>query len=91
MSTLSYLNYDNIGAFEGLYQQYQQTTDFVDQEWYDFLSGLNFQRQIFFNGTKEAGCPTLVRLLLKHQGIYVGYIREMLYSHVTDKTIDVSQ
>ena len=56
-----------------------------------FLNGLNFQRQIFFNGTKEAGCPTLVRLLLKHQGIYVGYIREMLYSHVTDKTIDVSQ
>tara|TARA_B100000315_G_C14049780_1_gene351366 strand:- start:54 stop:167 length:114 start_codon:yes stop_codon:yes gene_type:complete len=32
MSTLSYLNYDDIGAFEGLYQQYQKAPDSVDQD-----------------------------------------------------------
>ena len=32
MSTLSYLNYTDISAFEGLYQKYQQAPDSVDQE-----------------------------------------------------------
>ena len=30
MNTLSYLNYDDIGAFEGHYQQYQLAPDSVD-------------------------------------------------------------
>ena len=42
MSTLSYLNYDDIGAFEGLYQQYQQDPDSVDQGCRNFIKGFEF-------------------------------------------------
>ncbi len=65
MSTLSYLNYADIGAFEGLYQQYKQASDSVDRGGAILLKGLNFQRLIFLKGTKKAGCPRLPRLLLK--------------------------
>jgi len=65
MSTLSYLNYDEIGAFEGLYHQYQQAPDSVDRGGAIFLKGLNFERLIFLKGTKKAGCLRLTRLLLK--------------------------
>ena len=37
MSTLSYLNYADIGAFEVFYQQSQQAPDSADQGWRNFI------------------------------------------------------
>ena len=65
MSTLSYLNYDDIGAFEGLYQQYQQAPDSVDQGWRNFIEGFEFSKADFSQGNKKSRCPKLTRLLLK--------------------------
>jgi 2-oxoglutarate dehydrogenase E1 component len=44
MTPLSYLNNADIGAFEGLYQQYQQDPDSVDQEWRNFFEGFEFSK-----------------------------------------------
>ena len=65
MSTLSYLNYADLGAFEVLYQQYQQAPDSVDQWWRNFIEGFEFSKADFPQETKKAGCPRLTRLLLK--------------------------
>ena len=65
MSTLSYLNYDDIGAFKGLYQQYQLAPDSVDQGWCNFIEGFEFSKADFSQGNKKAGCPRLTGLLLK--------------------------
>ena len=65
MSTLSYLNYDDIGAFEGLYQQYQQAPDSVDGGWRYFIEGFEFSKADFSQGNKKVGYHRLTRLLLK--------------------------
>ena len=56
MSTLSYLNYDDIGAFEGLYQQYQQALESVDKEWCNFIEGFEFSKADFSQVNKKKGC-----------------------------------
>ena len=55
MSTLSYLNYDDIVAVEGLYQQYQQAPDSVEQGWRNFIEGFEFSKADFLKRTKKAG------------------------------------
>ena len=55
------------------------------------LRGLNFQRLIFLKGTKKPDAPGSPDFCWSHQGIYVGCHREMLFSHVADKTIDASK
>ena len=57
MSTLSYLNYADISAFEGLYQQFQQATDSVDQEWYNFFEWVKFSKADFFQWNKRSRMP----------------------------------
>jgi len=57
MSTLSYLNYDDIGAFEGLYQQYQQAPDSVDQVCRNFIKGFEFSKVDFSQGNKKSRMP----------------------------------
>ena len=57
MSTLSYLNYDDIGAFEGLYQQYQQAPDSVGQGWRNFIEGFEFSKADFSQGNKKSRMP----------------------------------
>ena len=47
MNPLSYLNNADIGAFEGLYQQYQQDPNSVDQEWRNFFEGFEFSKADF--------------------------------------------
>ena len=47
MSTLSYLNFDDIGAFEGLHQQYQQAPDSVEQVCRNFIKGFEFSKADF--------------------------------------------
>ena len=42
MSPLSYLNNSDIGAFEGLYKQYQKNPNSVDPEWKNFFEGFEF-------------------------------------------------
>ena len=54
MSTLSYLNYDDLGSFEGLYQQYQQALESVDKEWCNFIEGFEFSKADFSQGNKKA-------------------------------------
>ena len=54
MSTLSYLNYDDIGAFEGLYQQ---APDSVDQEWRNFIEWFEFSKADFSQGNKKIRMP----------------------------------
>ena len=54
MRTLSYLNYDDIGAFEGLYQQYQQAPDSVDQGCRNFIKGFEFSKVDFSQGNKKS-------------------------------------
>ncbi|MBT5795119.1 2-oxoglutarate dehydrogenase E1 component [bacterium] len=44
MNPLSYLNNADIGAFEGLYQQYQQDPQSVDPEWRNFFEGFEFSK-----------------------------------------------
>jgi len=53
MSTLSYLNYADISAFEGLYQQYQQAPDSVDQGWSNFIEGFEFSKADFSQGVQK--------------------------------------
>ena len=57
MSTLSYLNYDDIGAFEGLYQQFQQASDSVDQERRNFIEGFEISKADFSQGNKKIRMP----------------------------------
>ena len=57
MSTLSYLNYDDIGAFEGLYQQYQQAPDSVNQGWRNFMVGFKFSKADFPQENKKSRMP----------------------------------
>ena len=57
MSTLSYLNYDDIGSFEGFYQQYQQATDSVDQEWRNFIEGYEYSKADFSQWNKKSRMP----------------------------------
>ena len=57
MSTLSYLNYDDIGAFEGLYQQYQHAPDSVGQGCPDFIEGFEFSKADFSQGNKKIRMP----------------------------------
>jgi len=57
MSTLSYLNYDDIGVFEELYQQYQQASDSVDQEWRNFIEGFEFSKADSSQGNKKSRMP----------------------------------
>ena len=57
MSTLSYLNYDDIGAFEGHYQQYQLAPDSVDQGWCNFIEGFEFSKADFYQGNKKSRMP----------------------------------
>tara|TARA_Y100001949_G_scaffold122690_1_gene104464 strand:+ start:267 stop:515 length:249 start_codon:yes stop_codon:yes gene_type:complete len=57
MSTLSYLNYDDIGVFGGLYQQYQQAPDSVDQGWRNFIEGFEFSKADFSQGNKKSRMP----------------------------------
>ncbi|RTZ86488.1 MAG: 2-oxoglutarate dehydrogenase E1 component, partial [SAR324 cluster bacterium] len=47
MNPLSYLNNADIGAFEGLYQQYQQDPNSIDQEWRNFFEGFEFSKADF--------------------------------------------
>ena len=47
MNPLSYLNNADIGAFEGLYQQYQQDPNSIDQEWRNFFEGFEFSKANF--------------------------------------------
>ena len=54
MSSLYYLNYDDIVAFEGLYQQYQQAQDSVDQGWRNFIEGFEFSKADFSQGNKKS-------------------------------------
>ena len=60
MNPLSYLNNADIGAFEGLYQQYQQDPKSVDPEWRNFFEGFEFSKedytQVSANKT-DAGLP----------------------------------
>jgi 2-oxoglutarate dehydrogenase E1 component len=44
MNPLSYLNNADIGAFEGLYQQYLQDPQSVDPEWRNFFEGFEFSK-----------------------------------------------
>ena len=44
MNPLSYLNNADIGAFEDLYQQYQQDPQSVDPEWRNFFEGFEFSK-----------------------------------------------
>jgi 2-oxoglutarate dehydrogenase E1 component len=44
MNPLSYLNNSDIGAFEGLYQQYLQDAHSVDPEWRNFFEGFEFSK-----------------------------------------------
>ena len=57
MSTHSYLNYADIGAFEGLYQKYQQAPDSVDQGWCIFIEGFEFSKADFSQGNKKSRMP----------------------------------
>ena len=57
MSTLSYLNYDDIGVFGGLYQKYQQAPDSVDQGWRNFIEGFEFSKADFSQGNKKSRMP----------------------------------
>ena len=57
MSTLSYLNYADIGAFAGLYQKYQQAPDSVDQWWRNFIAGFEFTKADFSQGNKKSQMP----------------------------------
>ncbi len=54
MSILSYLNYADISAFEGLYQQYQQALDSVDQGWLNLIEGLEFSKADFSQGNNKS-------------------------------------
>ena len=53
MSIHSYLNYADIGAFEGLYQKYQQAPDSVDQGWRNFIEGFEFSKADFSQGNRK--------------------------------------
>ena len=57
MNTLSYLNYDDIGVFGGLYQQYQQAPDSVDQGWRNFIEGFEFSKADFSQVNKKSRMP----------------------------------
>ena len=57
MSSLSYLNYADLGAFEGLYQQYQQAPDSVDQGWRNFIEVFEFSKADFSQGNKKSRMP----------------------------------
>ena len=57
MSIHSYLNYADIGAFEGLYQQYQQAPDSVDQVCRNFIKGLELSKGDFSQGNKKSRMP----------------------------------
>jgi len=57
MSTLFFLNYDDIDTFEGLYQQYQQAPDSVDQGWRNFIEGFEFSKTDFSQGNKKSRMP----------------------------------
>jgi len=64
----------------------------VDQGWRNFIEGFEFSKADFSQGNKKSRMPTrLTRLLLKTQGIYFGCNREMIFSHIADKTIDASK
>ena len=54
MGTLSYLNYADIGAFKGLYQQYQQAPNSVDQGWRNFIEGFEFSKGDFSQRNKKS-------------------------------------
>ena len=57
MSILSYLNYNDIGAFEGLYQQYQEAPDSVDHGWRNFIEGFEFSKADISQGNKKSRMP----------------------------------
>ena len=57
MSIISYLNYAEIVAFEGLYQQYQQALDSVDQWWHNFIEGFEFSNADFSQENKKSRIP----------------------------------
>ena len=57
MGILYYLNSNDIGAFEGLYQQYQQAPCSVDQGWLNFIEGFEFSKADFSQGNKKNRMP----------------------------------
>ncbi|MBC8259484.1 MAG: 2-oxoglutarate dehydrogenase E1 component [SAR324 cluster bacterium] len=60
MNPLSYLNNSDIGAFEGLYHQYQQDPESVDPEWRNFFDGFEFSKADYTQAeTKPVGEQTI--------------------------------
>ena len=57
MSTLSHLNYADIGAIEGLYQLSRQASDSVEQGWHNFIEGFEFSKADFSQGNKKSRMP----------------------------------
>ena len=62
MSTLSYSKYDDIGAFEGLYQQ---ASDSAEYGWRNFIEGFEILKADFSQVNNKSRMPRLTRLLLK--------------------------
>ena len=57
MSTLSYLNYDDIGALKDFISNISKLQILWTKDGAILLRGLNFQRLIFLKGTKKADAP----------------------------------
>ena len=66
MNPLSYLNNADIGAFEGLYQQYLQDPQSVDPEWRNFFEGFEFSKTDYTqSATKKK--PQKIKRKISHR------------------------